>query len=891
MDFPAKKHTSLSPMQNHTLPRAISNTLANGFKYILHQDVSEPIVCLQAVVRSGSATELSNLNGYSHFLEHLVFKSSKRFGFNQISNTITKLGGSLNAYTDFDSTCYYLLLPSEHLEMGLMVLSELLINARFKPIDVEIEKDIILSEIDQYTDDPETDFLEYIQKRYYQFCPLRQPIIGFPFYIRAASFRRLKAFYKRIYNPENAFLVLSGDARPDSVQSMVQEFFGAWKQNGRRNKLLPAKWLEPEYSKDGLFTDRGKQVFLAYVLPELSELHPMSDALLMAIRYFAIGRSSRLHKRLVEEKKLCSAVRVSSLCGVMSGASVIMCIPSRKDAIEQICHIVREEFNHLWYHGIPRDEFFLVQQDIIHGWLFGFEARENIANLLVAEELLGDYQTLYGYGERIRSLTQSDILNAVHDYWNPDKFCMFYRGPGSVIFPFGTLPDARFFLMKTPPVSRKMPQLKVIEFDCVKEDTPKLQAALEQVDERHWQATLSNGIRFLYKNLGKNPISGFALSNPCSQLWESPENQGHNYFLSTALLYQTQNFSHHAIMDFSRRLGMNIRVVHNVDSTTYRGKCFHQDLPQALALLTEIVSQVKLDKSYLLTLKAAAIDALRREKDIPSAYGYTLWLNRAYGAHNPLGRVTGNQSQIKAININELMNWHAMYYHPGNFKLAVCSSMEAEQVYEIIENCLGKIPALEAPVLPQIQIPQPQKTFYKLSHRAIEQAVIHIGAPGPHSDDKIATTASHLLAQIIGGDFNSRFFDLIREKNGLAYQAGMDFVTLEHSGFWVAYAFCTHKGKKTCRTLMQEIISDVAQRGVTEEELAKAKSYVSGMHLFDCESVSYQASALSNLFALGYPIQHLLQRAQRIASIDLDTINSIAQKWLSNSAYWVHILQ
>ncbi|MBP7195046.1 MAG: insulinase family protein, partial [Candidatus Cloacimonetes bacterium] len=89
---------------------AESFVLPNSLKVILHKDLSEPIVCLQAVVRSGSANERAPEAGFSHFIEHLAFKSSKRYGFNQISSTVSRLGGSLNAYTDFDSTCYYLLL-------------------------------------------------------------------------------------------------------------------------------------------------------------------------------------------------------------------------------------------------------------------------------------------------------------------------------------------------------------------------------------------------------------------------------------------------------------------------------------------------------------------------------------------------------------------------------------------------------------------------------------------------------------------------------------------------------------------------------------------------------------------------------------------------------------
>jgi predicted Zn-dependent peptidase len=90
---------------------------------------------------------------------------------------------------------------------------------------------------------------------------------------------------------------------------------------------------------------------------------------------------------------------------------------------------------------------------------------------------------------------------------------------------------------------------------------------------------------------------------------------------------------------------------------------------------------------------------------------------------------------------------------------------------------------------------------------------------------------------------------------------------------------------------MKGIISDIAELGVSAEELELARNYMIGMHRFDSESVSYQASALANLSALGYPISHFLQRSQRISAIDMQTINEVASCWLKTSDLYIHILQ
>ena len=882
------------PTSAGTICRASSHTLPNGLKYILHYDPSEPIVCLQAVIKSGSANERTPEAGFSHFIEHLAFKSSKHYGFNQIASVITDLGGSLNAYTDFDSTCYYLLLPSEHLQVGLKVLTELVMNARFSADDVKTEKEIIQSEIEQYRDDPETDFLEYIQMRYFRRSPLRKPIAGTVQDIQRVTYTQLKSFYKRRYHPAACFFVASGNAEPKLLHSTLAELTQRWKIPQRAYRGTNSNWIEPEIGRTGLHWQKAPQNLFALVLPELSELHPQSDALLAAIRYLAIGRASKLHKILVEEKKLCSALRVNSLCGVMSGASAIVFITSRTKSIPAIAKIIRQELSKLWHSPISEAECELIRRDIIHSWIYGFEARENIANLLVAEELLGDYNTLYDYDKRINRLTAKLIHTAVRDYWKPENLALFFRGPSLLSLPKELIPGKNKDYILEPKSLRLQNAFTITEAkpDCSTTDSsPTPQSKLIQLDERHYQGQLDNGISFIYKCLSPNPITGIALSSPISQLWENTQQRGSNFFLSTSLLYQSAKMSHQEIMDLSRRLGMNIRVNHNLDTTTYRGKCFAADTQQALGLLAELLSQIHLDKDYFSTLKAAASDAIRREQDNPPGWGYLLWLRMAFGIDSPIQRSTGTLTSIRELGLGDLWDWYDAHYHPANYHLSICSALEPEYAWDLANRCLGEIYPKDNPTQPQEREIKPRGPRSKSTTGDNGQCVIHMGAPATSSLDRISTTASHLLAQIIGGEINSRFFDIIREKYGIAYQVSMEVLTLRQLGYWTAYAFCNHDDKDTCFDLMQDIILDVAHRGVTPQELQKAKNYMKGMQRFDCESVSYQAAALASLSALEYPISHLLERDKRIDSIDLDTINAVAAKWLSNPAYWVHIQQ
>ena len=870
---------------------------ANGLEYYIYHDPSEPIVCLQAVVKTGSANEHPSNAGYSHFIEHLAFKSSKHFGFNEISNTISSLGGWLNAYTDFDSTCYYLLLPSEHLEVGLQVLGELLIHASFTSEDVETEKDIIFEEMEQYQDDPEADFLEFIQLNHYHRCPLAHSIIGNIQSIKSATQTKLKRFYRKRYRPENSFLVISGAAEPELVHGYIDRNFGSWKASEALPKTRQNKWLEPEISKHRFLWQKAEQKLFALVLPELSELNILADPLLFAIRYLAIGRSSRLHKILVEEKKLCSNVRVSSLCGLMSGASVVSFLVLKESAIPQIASIIRREYCALWHDGIAPDEFELIRKDIIHGWLFGFEARENIANYIVAEALLGDFKRLYDYGQRINDITAQDVEKAIKTYWKPQNLSLYYRGPENIELKAELIPGHPDYLL-TKNKTRKLPVNTTMDlniFELQSDLAPKPQIAqmpntFSQVAPNYWRGTLANGLHFTFKQIHSNPVSGFALCTPVSQLWEAKQQRGLNYFLSTLLLYQSERYSHQSIMDFSRRLGMNIRVVHSLDNTSFKGKCFTDDLRLSLDLLAELLTNIKLDSKYLLTLKSAALNSLRREKDYPPGYGYLKWLRSIFRNSDQLERSSGNISQIQQIKLPQLDAWFKDHYHARNFHLAISSSLDPHELWEIVNRCFASMntgSANQYEFQPLCQTKQHNKT----SLGANGQSVIHTGSRSCPAQDKTQTTAAHLLSQIIGGDSNSRFFDIVREKYALAYQTGMDLVNVENFGYWAAYAFCNPKESKLCLELMQEIIADIHHHGVLAKELEIAKNYLIGMHRFDAESVSYQASSLAVLSALGYPIEHHLHRSQRIQAIKLDDLNSYAERWLNPNQLYTHILK
>lgn len=868
-------------------PIAQSSTLSNGLKTIYYPHGNNPIVCLQIHIRVGSVYEDTASNGYAHFLEHLSFKATENYPDNNLSDLVPTLGASINAYTDFDSTCYYLNLPSEHLEQGLAILAELTRYPLLRQKDVADEKDIIIEEIKQYANEPETDFVDYIQQHYFSSSPLRQAVLGTAKSVRSATSEKLRTFFIQHYHPRNAFLVACGQFDEDQFNSLLEQYFGSWQSP---KDWVPAdfsKFLEPVDERTGTYHRKkhSDSEYIALVLPELSELHPYSESFLIAMRYFAIGKSSLLHKRLVEQDKLCSSVRVSSLSSSLSGISVIMLSPVSGASRERISKAIGEEYHKAVNMLISGEDFELIKRDIIHSWAFDFESMENLAGSLASEEMLGDFHKLYTYPELVESLTRDQVAAEVSAYWDKFRITCYYQSRASAPALEQLNP------LRTPKPVINPEQKSDFGFDSKAETAGLKPLKADRIKpELYYQYRLENGLKLIFKPEQGRPVTGFSLSADLSQLNEADHQRGHNFFTSAAMLYGTELRSHDEIMRYSRYHGFNIRVIHHLDATTFRGKCFSKNLSPALSLLAEIIRQPRFDSAHLHMLKKMSIDSIRRERDYPVSHGFNRWFALLTGQDSNLGPATGLIGNIHQTRSQDLISWHQYLLDPRRYALCVVGDHDPSRIRDLAELYFGSLP------VPDHDGPIARANYRiadklsRLENKKSGQAIIHLGSYGVKADDMIENTAFHLLAQVLGGDIGSRFYRELREKRGYAYQTGFEFTSISQLGFWYAYAFCDPDDYREALALMRRLILDVCEHSITKAELETTKQYLTGMNRFEHESVSWMATQISNLVALGYSPEHYLNREDRIRSVDQETVSAVASKWLQASHQITHIL-
>ncbi len=856
-----------------------TSTTPNALRMLYAPVQNCQLVCLQLYIRVGSIHENDDERGFAHFLEHLLFKSTREFPNNSINRIASDIGAVLNAYTDFDTTCYYLTLPSEHLETGLKILAEMAIAANFSAKDMRVERNIILEEIHQYEAEPEMSFVEFVQGNYFDNSPLKHPVLGYPASLKKATQARLMSFYKKHYRPQNAFLVATGDFDENTLKGLFHRYYENWEQSSYQvqdpKSTLPNSFRIFQRAKNG-------RDIIAIALPELNESHPDSEALHIAIRYLAIGKSSRLHKELVEKEKICSSVKVSSLSGLLPGASVIMFSPTGAGSIAAIIRYFFKALNDVLAEGLPSQDFALVQKDIIHNWLYSFDGVENLANLIAAEEFNGDLSRIHNFGSYIDSIQNDNLLYAVRKHWNHNRLALFIQNKHKLPDEIEQVCDTAIKVTLQP-----LPQLVPVKDSKLGSFKPIMHGKIEAATPQYHSHTLSNGLKLIYNYQPERDICGFALSSPLSQLNENKT--GQNYFSTALMLYGTEQRSHDDIMRFSREHGFNIRVLHHLDSTLFRGRCHKSNLEEVLELLSEIIQQPKFDKSYLQMLKSAAADNIRREHDYPVSVAYKAWFRKLFGPRNNLFSSTGDIRDIQQISLADCRDWQQNWQLGKDFALCIVGSLPPAYVYDLASKYLSFGDA-NSQITPHKLIYKPGPIKPSRSYKHLDQAIIHVGGLACPAKNIKENSAFHILAHILGGDLSSRFYDILREKMGFAYQTGFDFSSVKDLGFWYAYAFCDSQQHVPCLKAVLDILNSVVKEGINAQELYSAKNYLIAISRMDNESVSYKASGIANLLSLGYDLDYYLQREERIRACTLEDLHQLAQSYLTPQNQQIHVM-
>jgi zinc protease len=281
--------------------------LDSGLTVCLLENRQAPIVTSALFYRVGTRDEPPGHGGVAHFLEHMMFKGSAKYGPGEIDRRTQALGGSNNAFTSHDATGYYFNFAADRWTEALAIEADRMAALTLDPEQVASERQVILEEIAMYDSEP-WDALEMeVQAKLFQPHPYGRPVLGTREELNATGAEELRAFHRRFYRPDNAVLVVAGDlgAGPRGALDAVAEAFGRLPAGGeRRNGHTPPVTLPQGIVR--IERRKGEVARLLLALPAPSGSHPDHPVLRLLVTLLAGGRTSRLHEALVDGGKLCA---------------------------------------------------------------------------------------------------------------------------------------------------------------------------------------------------------------------------------------------------------------------------------------------------------------------------------------------------------------------------------------------------------------------------------------------------------------------------------------------------------------------------------------------------------------------------------------------------------
>ena len=342
--------------------------LENGLQVIVIENSRAPVVSQMIWYNVGSIDEKFGKSGLAHFLEHLMFKGTKKYPSGYYSKYISKNGGTENAFTSFDYTAYYQIVPTEHLEKIVELEADRMTNLTLTDEQVETEKKVILEERYQRIDSKPSAILdESIRKSLFPNHTYGTPIIGWEHEIKALTIDDVRKFYNDYYSPKNAILIFSGDVSLKKAKEYSEKYFGKIKVKNQIN-INRIKLNDPvlrtniriNYDDENVKQKIWKRSFKT---SSYKESIKNGIALDLGLKILTGGSTSILYRELVEKKKL-----VSSIGGYYQGMSRdkatvnFYAIPNENVEISNLEKQIYEIMKKSVVNGITEDRFTLQKK-------------------------------------------------------------------------------------------------------------------------------------------------------------------------------------------------------------------------------------------------------------------------------------------------------------------------------------------------------------------------------------------------------------------------------------------------------------------------------------------------------------------------------------------------
>nr|WP_025055611.1 pitrilysin family protein [Sulfitobacter noctilucicola] len=403
-------------------------TLDNGMEVVVVEDHRAPAVQQMVWYRAGSADEPKGSSGVAHFLEHLLFKATDKMESGEFSATVAANGGRDNAFTSYDYTAYFQRVAADRLELMMQMESDRMKNIRLTPENIRTERDVILEERNQRTDNnagalfnEQMNAAQYLNHRY------GTPIIGWRHEMEELDLEDALSFYETYYSPNNAILVVSGDVEPDEVRMLAEKYYGVIPANPDLPERLRTQ--EPPQTAERRLIFRDARVAQPYV--SRSYLAPERDsgaqedaaALTLLSLILGGGTTSFLNEKLQFDTQVATYTGAFYRGGSLDDTTFdVVIVPAAGVSLQEAEDAMDAALSSFMETGVDPEQLDRIKLQIRADQIYARDNAEGVANRYGSALAIGlTVQDVQDWPAVLDAVTAEDIMKAAERVFNIEQ--------------------------------------------------------------------------------------------------------------------------------------------------------------------------------------------------------------------------------------------------------------------------------------------------------------------------------------------------------------------------------------------------------------------------------------------------------------------------------------
>jgi len=812
-------------------------TLENGLTVFIKEMRSAPVVAVNVWIRVGSKNERPGEEGFTHLIEHMMFKGTPTYPTGKLDSEIKKLGAAQNAFTSSDCTCFHVTGAREHFARLMELQADAVLNSAFDEAEFQKERKVVLEELRMGKDQPEDRLYDMTKETAYTVHPYSHPIVGYEASLASATRDALYEYYKRWYVPSNMWVVIVGDVDADQALETVKRTMGAAAAVPVPVQTIasePIQTVRRERREEGDIQQAYAN--LAWHAPSID--NPDNFVCDVISVLMGGGRSSRLYQTLVEKERLVTDVGTAYYT-TKDPSLFIVSGQMPQGAIRKFGERVIEMMKGIAGGDISAEELERAKQQLIAATIFARETAESQAFTYGQMGILGRLEDADAYLDHIRGVTTDDVRRVARTLFTDNGVSLISYEP----------------LIATGPQKPEM-------------------------------VTLENGIRLILRENHSSPLVAVSIHVDAGGMREGKGEAGLANLTAEMLLKGTEKKSAEEIARAFESLGTQISCSAAKSYASIDMQCLSEKFDPSFDLVMEILTGASFPEDEFEKERDQALEQIKAQED--DLYQFTSrHVLKALFPDHPLGYPSlGLADQVKDMRRSHVKEFFRKQYVGSGMVVAVVGDIF---IRDVKDRLMSQLSAIDKGSLNEMREPKWQKISSPVTvteRKNREQSQIMV-ATRTFSRNDPRGPAMDILTNILSGSMSSRLFTNLRDKDSLAYSVFATNVGTRVTGYFFATLSTAVEKTETAKNRLIEELEKIRTQGFTDEEFNDAKQYIIGQHALELVNNEAQAGVFSSDEFLGLGFEHAEKYPELIKSVKREDVEKIMQEFLLGSGSYV----